>query len=239
MALNVDTGKPVWHFQYTPNDSWDYDEVGVHMLYDATINGEQRKIVGHFARNGFYYTLDRTNGKFIKADQYVNDLNWTKGINPKTGRPLDYDPKVDVQIYNPVARALRGDGKKRACPTWHGGVAHQPTAYHPVKKIAYGVGIEGCFTQNGAAVVFKSKDGDVDVKASEKREYSSDLYYGSITAYDTVKSVRMDTGRANQRFYHLATVRWTEGGFLVVRKDDGSDEIIVAGGVRAAGSGRR
>src|SRR5438477_68285 len=187
VALNVDTGKPVWHFQYTPNDSWDYDEVGVHMLYDATINGEQRKIVGHFARNGFYYTLDRTNGKFIKADQYVNDLNWTKGINPKTGRPLDYDPKVDVQIYNPVARALRGDGKKRACPTWHGGVAHQPTAYHPVKKIAYGVGIEGCFTQNGAAVVFKSKDGDVDVKASEKREYSSDLYYGSVTAYDTTR----------------------------------------------------
>src|SRR5205814_163510 len=187
VALNVDTGKPVWHFQYTPNDSWDYDEVGVHMLYDATINGEQRKIVGHFARNGFYYTLDRTNGKFIKADQYVNDLNWTKGINPKTGRPLDYDPKVDVQIYNPVARALRGDGKKRACPTWHGGVAHQPTAYHPVKKIAYGVGIEGCFTQNGAAVVFKSKDGDVDVKASEKRDYSSDLYYGSVTAFDTAR----------------------------------------------------
>src|SRR5438309_2689854 len=170
VALNVDTGKPAWHFQYTPNDSWDYDEVGVHMLYDATVNGEQRKIVGHFGRNGFYYTLDRTNGKFIKADQYVNDLNWTKGISPKTGRPLDYDPKLDVQIYNPIARALRGDGKKRACPTWHGGVAHQPTAYHPVKKIAYGVGIEGCFTQNAAAVVFKSKDGDVDAKASEKRE---------------------------------------------------------------------
>jgi alcohol dehydrogenase (cytochrome c) len=185
VALNVETGKPAWHFQYTPNDSWDYDEVGIHMLYDETIGGERRKIVGHFGRNGFYYTLDRTNGKFIKADQYVNDLNWTKGINPKSGKPLDYDPKLDVQIYNPAARALRGDGKKRACPTWHGGVAHQPTAYHPVKRIAYGVGTEGCFTQNGAAVVFKSKDGDVDMKASEKREYSSDLYYGSITAFDT------------------------------------------------------
>jgi alcohol dehydrogenase (cytochrome c) len=115
----------------------------------------------------------------------VNDLNWTKGIHPKTGRPLDYDPKLDVQTYNPVARALRGDGKKRACPTWHGGVAHQPTAYHPVKKIAYGVGIEGCFTQNGAAVAIKSKDGDVDMKTSEKRDYTSDLYYGSVTAFDT------------------------------------------------------
>jgi alcohol dehydrogenase (cytochrome c) len=186
VALHVDTGKLAWYFQYTPNDSWDYDEVGIHMLYDATLDGAPRKVVGHFGRNGFYYTLDRTNGKFIKASQYVNELNWTKGLDPKTGRPLDYDPKRDVQIYNPEARALRGDPNKRACPTWHGGVAHQPTAYHPVKKIAYGVGTEGCFTQHGAAVVFKSKEGDVDMKASQKRAYTSDLYYGSITAYDTV-----------------------------------------------------
>ena len=86
----------------------------------------------------------------------------------------------------PEARALRGDGMKRACPTWHGGVAHQPTAYNPVKNIAYGVGIEGCFTQNGAMVAYKSPDGGIDKKKSEKRTYTSDLYYGSITAFDTV-----------------------------------------------------
>ena len=116
-----------------------------------------RKVVGHFGRNGFFYSLDRTNGRFIKAEKYVNDLNWTKGIDPKTGKPLDYNPKLDVQIYNPEARALRGDGKKRACPTWHGGVAHQPLAFNPVKNIAYGVGTEGCFTQNGAAVGVRSE----------------------------------------------------------------------------------
>ena len=109
------------------------------------------------ARNGFFYTLDRTNGKFIKAEKYVNDLNWTKGIDPKTGKPVEYNPKLDVQIYNPEARALRGDGKKRACPTWHGGVAHQPLAFNPVKNIAYGVGTEGCFSQNGAAVASLSQ----------------------------------------------------------------------------------
>jgi alcohol dehydrogenase (cytochrome c) len=59
---NVETGKLAWYFQYTPNDSWDFDEVGVHMLYDVTIDGATRKVVGHFARNGFFYTLDRTNG---------------------------------------------------------------------------------------------------------------------------------------------------------------------------------
>ncbi len=137
-------------------------------LYDTTINGENRKVVGHFGRNGFFYTLDRTNGSFIKSGQYVNDLNWTKGIDPKTGKPLEYDPKLDVQQYVTEARALRGDGMKRACPTWHGGVAHQPVAYNPVKKIAYGVGIEGCFTQNGAAVAYKSPEGGIDTQKSEQ-----------------------------------------------------------------------
>jgi alcohol dehydrogenase (cytochrome c) len=184
IALNIDTGKLAWHFQYTPNDSWDFDEVGVHMLYDTVINGEKRKVVGHYGRNGFYYTLDRTNGKFIKSEKYVNDLNWTKGIDQKTGKPFEYDPKLDVQLYNPAARALRGDGQKRTCPTWHGGIAHQPLAFNPVKNIAYGVGTEGCFSQNGAAVASRGKDGGVDSKTSEPRKYSSDLYYGAVTAFD-------------------------------------------------------
>ena len=187
IALNVDTGKLAWHFQYTPNDSWDFDEVGVHMLYDTTIDGEKRKVVGHYARNGFFYTLDRTNGKFIKAEKYVNDLNWTKGIDPKTGKPVEYSPKLDVQLYNPEARALRGDGTKRTCPTWHGGVAHQPLAYNPVKNIAYGVGTEGCFSQNGAAVgVASDRTAASTTSASEPRKYSSDLYYGAVTAFDAV-----------------------------------------------------
>src|SRR5207302_8514584 len=111
------------------------EAVGIHLRYDATINGQSRKVVSHFGRNGFFYSRDRTNGKFIKAAQYVNDLNWTRGINPKTGLPVEYDPNLDVQIYNPEARALRGDGTKRTCPTWHGGVGHQPTGYNPVETI--------------------------------------------------------------------------------------------------------
>ncbi len=186
VALNVDTGKLAWHFQYTPNDSWDFDEVGVHMLYDTTINGEKRKVVGHFGRNGFFYSLDRVTGKFIKSEKYVNDLNWTKGIDQKTGKPVEYNPKLDVQLYNPEARALRGDGPKRSCPTWHGGVAHQPLAFNPIKGIAYGVGTEGCFTQNGAAMTPRSKDGGVDPRASQPRKYSSDLYYGAVTAFDAI-----------------------------------------------------
>ena len=187
VAVDVATGERAWHFQYTPNDSWDYDEVGVHMLYDTVIDGRLRNVVSHFARNGFFYSLDRTTGAFIKGVQYVNDLNWTAGLDPVSGRPLDYDPNLDVQIYNPEARALRADRDrmKRACPTWHGGIAHQPTAFNPEKGIAYGVGTEGCFSQSGAEVVSRSPEGGVDREASERREYTSDLYYGSVAAVDT------------------------------------------------------
>ena len=182
-----ETGERRWHFQYTPNDSWDYDEVGVHILYDTVIDGRVRNVAAHFARNGFFYSVDRDTGAFIKGSQYVNELTWTAGLNAETGMPLDYDPNLDVQIYNEEARALRSDRDemKRACPTWHGGVAHQPTAFNPEKGIAYGTGTEGCFSQTGARVASLGPEGGVDTANSERREYTSDLYYGSVTAIDT------------------------------------------------------
>ena len=219
IAVNVDTGKLAWYFQYTPNDSWDFDEVGVHMLYDTTINGEKRKVVGHYARNGFFYSLDRTNGKFIKSEKYVNDLNWTKGIDQKTGKPVEYSPRLDVQTYNPDARALRGDGMKRTCPTWHGGIAHQPLAFNPVKGIAYGVGTEGCFSQDGAAVASRSKDGGIDQKASQPRKYSSDLYYGAVTAFDAVNHKVL--AKAVTSIEVRSGVTATAGGLVFTALQDG------------------
>ena len=106
LRVDVNTGKLQWYFQYLPNDSWDYDEIGVHMLYNVNIGGEPRKVVSHFARNGFFYSLDRNNGSFVKGAQYVNDLNWTKGLDPKTGKPIEYDPKLDVQTYVAAARPM-------------------------------------------------------------------------------------------------------------------------------------
>ena len=220
VSLDIDTGKLKWHYQYTPNDSWDYDEIGIHMLYDAKVNGETRKIVGHFGRNGFFYTLDRVNGSFIKGAQYVNDLNWTKGLDPKTGKPIEYDPTLDVQKYVESARALRGDGNKRACPTWHGGVAHQPVAFNPVKQIAYGVGTEGCFTQNGAAVKYKSPDGGLDAKNSDPRKYTSDLYYGSITAFDTTSN-KVQAKAVTEIEIRSGAIA-TAGGLVFTALQDGS-----------------
>ena len=172
LRVDVNTGKLQWYFQYLPNNSWDYDEIGIHMLYDVNIGGEPRKVVSHFARNGFFYSLDRNNGSFVKGAQYVNDLNWTKGLDPKTGKPIEYDPKLDVQTYVAAARPMPGDPTKRSCPTWHGGVAYQPTAYNPVKQIAYGVGAEGCSSWNGSTAAFKGPDGGLDRAKFSKRTYT-------------------------------------------------------------------
>jgi alcohol dehydrogenase (cytochrome c) len=219
VALDIETGKLVWHFQYTPNDSWDYDEVGVHMLYDVSINGETRKVVSHFGRNGFYYSLDRANGSFIKGGQYVNELNWTKGLDPKTGKPVEYDPRLDVQKYVPEARALRGDSQKRTCPTWHGGIAYQPTAYNPVKQIAYGVGTEGCFSTNGMTAAFQGPDGGLDRAKFSRRTYTSDLYYGSVTAYDVVNHKVLAKAVTDIEIRSGALV--TAGGLLFTALQDG------------------
>jgi alcohol dehydrogenase (cytochrome c) len=189
------------------------------MLYDIMVGGQLRKAVGHFGRNGFYYTLDRTTGRFIKGSQYVNDLNWTKGLDPETGKPVEYNAKLDVQTYNPAARALRGDPEKRTCPTWHGGIAHQPTAYNPVKHIAYGAGIEGCFSQNGAEVKFVSANGGIDQKNSQKRTYNSDLYYGSVTAYDTINHKVIAKALTDIEIRSGATA--TAGGLVFTALQDG------------------
>ena len=198
-----------------------YDEVGVHMLYDLEIDGRMRKVVAHYARNRFFYTLDRTDGSFIRGAHYVNDLNWTAWLDPVTGKPVEYDPNLDVQIYNPEARAMRGDRDemKRACPTWHGGVAHQPMAYNPVKHIAYGVGTESCFEQTGAAMVPASPESDIDPQRSERRQYDSDLYYGALTAFDAVDHEVI--GKAVTEIEIRSGVTATAGGLVFTALQDG------------------
>jgi alcohol dehydrogenase (cytochrome c) len=144
VAFDIDTGEIVWHFQYAPNEGWDYDENGVHLLFDTVIDGKERKVVGHYARNGYYYQLDRTNGDFIFGTQYTDELTWTAGLDPKTGMPVEYDPNLDIQVYIPETRWFRTEEMFTACPTALGGVRWQPTSYDPRTQIAYAAGTDGC-----------------------------------------------------------------------------------------------
>ena len=98
ISWDPDTGKMNWYFQFTPGDMWDYDEVGTHILIDGVVAGQPRKLITHSARNGFLYTMERFNGQTVLAKPYV-EVTWTKGIDQKTGKPLDYDPSKDIQTY--------------------------------------------------------------------------------------------------------------------------------------------
>lgn len=145
LALDADSGDRIWHFQYTPGDYMDLDEVGVHILIDAEIAGELREITGHFGRNGFFYALDRNNGSFIYATRYSDILDWTMGINPRTGKPLGYDPNSPLQEYV-SGKALRRNVNEDiiACPSVLGGVNFYPPAYNPKLGVMYAGGNEGC-----------------------------------------------------------------------------------------------
>ncbi len=139
-----DDGKIKWGFQYTPQDPYDFDEISEHPIINAKVNGEDRKLVVHAARNGFFYALDRTNGSFVAGKQYVDQLTWTTGLDPKTGKPLNYDPNTDVQIYAPGSHGMRGQAAGRTCPSHHGGKNWEPTAYNPELGLLYIPSIEGC-----------------------------------------------------------------------------------------------
>ncbi|MEC7764940.1 MAG: PQQ-binding-like beta-propeller repeat protein [Pseudomonadota bacterium] len=144
VALDADTGELKWHFQYTPGDYLDYDEVGSHLLIDQEIDGEMRKVVAHFGRNGIFYNLDRSNGSFINSGQYVEQLNWTPGIDPKTGKPVNYDPNASLQAYAEDVTMRRDGGPIENCPHLQGGINFWPTAYNPQTGQAFGHSIEGC-----------------------------------------------------------------------------------------------
>lgn len=87
VALNADTGEYVWHYQATPGDNWDYTSTQDMILSELTIDGEPRKVIMQAPKNGFFFVLDRTNGEFISADNYV-DVNWATGYD-SNGRPIE------------------------------------------------------------------------------------------------------------------------------------------------------
>src|SRR6202521_5573054 len=145
LALNPSDGKIKWGYQYTPNDPYDFDEISEHPIINAKVNGEDRKLVVHAARNGFFYALDRTNGSFVAGKQYVDQLNWTPGLDPKTGKPLNYNPNADVQIYNEGSHGTRAKPKgEKLCPAVTGGKNWEPSAYNPELGVLYIPSIEGC-----------------------------------------------------------------------------------------------
>ncbi len=102
LAIDADTGKLKWYFQFTPHDLYDYDGTQTPVLIDALYQGKPRKLLVEANRNGFLYVLDRTTGKFLSATRFSEKLNWAKGIDAN-GRPIvsDLQPTAEGTLICP------------------------------------------------------------------------------------------------------------------------------------------
>ncbi len=133
LAVDPNTGARKWHYQFTPHDVWDFDGNSHIFLVDTKIDGKEVKALAQANRNGFFYLLDRTNGKFLFAKPYVEQVNWATGFD-KDGRPI-VDPAAMTQD-NPTMRV---------CPSNLGGMnGAWAGSYSPDTKLAYVASIEAC-----------------------------------------------------------------------------------------------
>ncbi len=135
LAINPDNGQIVWHYQTTPHDGWDFDGVNEFIPFDATINGKAMKLGAKADRNGYFFVLDRTNGKFVSANKFVMQTTWADGFNAKTGRPNYID---DNRPGAPEGTGSEAKGKTVfASPSFLGGKNWMPMAYSDQTGLFY------------------------------------------------------------------------------------------------------
>ncbi|KPL68287.1 hypothetical protein SZ64_09230 [Erythrobacter sp. SG61-1L] len=124
VALDMRTGKYVWHYQTTPGEEWDYTSTQQMILADLPLNGKTRKVIMQAPKNGFFYILDRVTGELLSAEKFV-PINWATHVDMKTGRPVE----------NPAARY--GEKPVLVSPGAGGGHNWNPMAYSPLTGLVY------------------------------------------------------------------------------------------------------
>lgn len=129
-ARDIDTGEAKWVYQMTPHDEWDYDGINEMILSDLEVDGEMRKTLVHFDRNGFGYTMDRVTGELLVAEKYDPVVNWASHIDKKTGRPV-------VQAQYSTEHGGEDVNTTNICPAALGTKDQQPAAFSPDTKLFY------------------------------------------------------------------------------------------------------
>ena len=131
LALEPATGKLKWYFQFTPHDLHDWDAQEPPVLVDTNWQGQPRKLLMEATRNGFFYVLDRTNGKLLLGKPFLKKLNWAEGIDAN-GRPILKDlPKT-------------ANGDTYVCPSFQGGANWYSTSFNPSTGLFYFNALERC-----------------------------------------------------------------------------------------------
>lgn len=131
LALDAKTGEMKWYFQYTPHDVWDWDAEQPFVLVDRLWKGEQRKLLLHAARNGFFYVLDRVTGEFLLGKKFVNNLTWATGLDEK-GRPMK------------VAGMEPSTEGQETCPSLLGATNWYSTSFNHETGLYYLQTLEAC-----------------------------------------------------------------------------------------------
>ncbi|HEV8196723.1 MAG TPA: PQQ-dependent dehydrogenase, methanol/ethanol family [Gemmatimonadales bacterium] len=128
LARHPGDGSLVWAYQFTPHDNWDYDSNAEMILADLTVHGKPRKVLVHFDKNGFAYTIDRTNGEVLVAEPFVS-LNWARRVDLVSGRPI-----LDSSKFTGASKG----NVKYICPSLEGGKSPaSPAAYSPRTGLFY------------------------------------------------------------------------------------------------------
>ena len=125
VALDPRTGRMVWHYQETPGDDWDFTSTQPLILTHLKVDGEDRSVILHAPKNGFLYVIDRASGKLIKASPLVR-MNWTKGIDPATGKPI---PDREASDYTAAPKIV--------FPATPGARNWHPASFDPATGLYY------------------------------------------------------------------------------------------------------
>jgi alcohol dehydrogenase (cytochrome c) len=147
LALNADTGKITWHYQFTPHDAWDYDGVNELVFADLPVEGKKTPVIMQANRNGFFYVIDRANGKLISAKKYIEAVNWATGIDLKTGTPIEA-----------AGNSKRPGMKRKAndiCPNLIGGKNWMPMSYSEATGLVYIPTMNLCMDMEGIQADYK------------------------------------------------------------------------------------
>jgi alcohol dehydrogenase (cytochrome c) len=211
LAIDPTTGKLKWHFQFTPHDLYDYDANESPVLVDTEENGAVRRLLVQANRNGFFYVLDRSNGKFLRATPFVEKLTWAKGVDA-SGRPV-----LSGRIPTREGTLI--------CPGINGATNWFSPSYNPDTRLFYVMALENC------NLFF----------ASARRFVQGETYYDTGTKLPPEElqqkillALSVDDGKTVWRYPQLGEGdSWggtltTAGGLLFFADDAGSLEAVEA-----------
>jgi PQQ-dependent dehydrogenase (methanol/ethanol family) len=180
LARRPRDGSLAWAYQFTPNDNWDYDANAENILADLPIGGRTRRVLVHFDKNGFAYTIDRATGEVLVAEPYVM-VNWARRVDLATGRPV-----VDSSKLTGASRGR----VERICPSLEGGKSPaSPAAFSPRTGLFYASTVNLCMNWTSTEAVYIP--GTPYVGATIPYTPGPGGYLGAFIAWDAARGRRV------------------------------------------------